>query len=964
MTESWLMTTASNQTGEGLAFGPFTLVASERLLTKNGVTVDLGARALDILIALISTPNEVVSKKDLMSRVWPDVTVEEGSLRFHMTGLRKALGDGKDGARYITTIAGRGYCFVAPTSRVARPRQETPTASAHFPHANLPHRLARMVGRDDDVQKLSKQLRASRLVTIIGPGGVGKTTVAIAVAHHLTDTFSGSVLFADLGMLSDPNLAATAISSMMGLSVQSDDPIPGLIGFLKGKRILLVLDTCEHLVEAIARLASNIMEAAPEVHILATSREALRIEGEYIYRLDALAGPPEDTVPTAEAVRRFPATRLFLERAAAGGAHLDISDADAPIVVSICRKLDGVPLAIELAARRVESYGIQQTAALLDQHLTLLWPGSRTAPPRQKTLHATLNWSYELLSEAERTVLRRLSVFVGHFTLDAALEVVTSAPLDRTTTSGVLDSLIEKSMLAVRPVGAMVRYRLLDTTRAYALETNSDSTDFSDVSTRHANYFRRWLEQAGSEWETLSTGTERAPYFAALNNVRAALEWCFGKNGNISIGVELAAAATPVFLAMSLLVECQRWSERALLALDDSRRGSREEMQLQAGLGISTMFMRGNVDPVHAALSRSLEIAEQRREAFHMVGMLGMLQLYHFRGGDYRLALKYAEQSSIVAGEIDDARLTALAHSLLGISRHLVGDLKGARMELEAALEYESAGAVAGRVFLLGFDHFTLANAALATTLWLQGYPAQALARALKAADDAERTNHPLSLSNALTAITVLLWIGDLDAAERHLDWFLSRAEMQYFRPYLDVGRGLKAELAIRRGDAEAGVETLKDCLEKLQAARFGRFTARFNLFLAHSFAASGRFEDGIALIEETIQLVEEKGGVPYTPELLRLKGSIYLTMPKPRGKDAETCFKQALELSRKQGARFWELRTATDLAALWSSQGRSKEAKALLLPVIEQFAEGQDMPDLKVAKQTLASLELRGRTP
>ena len=589
------MATASDQASDGLSFGPFNLVASERLLTKDGVPVDLGARALDILIALISTPNEVVSKKDLMSRVWPDVTVEEGSLRFHMTSLRKALGDGKDGARYITTLAGRGYCFVAPVSQASRPRDEVPAALANFPYANLPHRLGRMVGRDDDVQKLSAQLRASRLVTIVGPGGVGKTTVAVAVAHQLADAFAGSVLFADLGMLSDPKLATTAISSMMGLSVQSDDATPGLIAFLKGKRILLILDTCEHLVDAIAGLAASLMEAAPQVHILATSREALRIEGEHIYRLDALACPPDDAELTAEAVRQFPATQLFLERAAASGAHLDISDVDAPIVANICRKLDGVPLAIELAARRAESYGIQQTAALLDQHLTLLWHGSRTAPPRQKTLQATLNWSYELLSELERVVLRRLSIFVGHFTLDAALEVAASAPLDRTTVTVALDSLVEKSMVAVRPIGAMVRYRLLDTTRAYALETNIDGADLADLAVRHATYFRHWLEQTGNEWETLSTGTERAPYFAGLNNVRAALEWCFGENGNVSIGVELAAAAAPVFLAMSLLIECQRWSERALLALDDARRGGREEMQLQAGFHhMRSSAKRGN----------------------------------------------------------------------------------------------------------------------------------------------------------------------------------------------------------------------------------------------------------------------------------------------------------------------------------------------------------------------------------
>ena len=406
------MTKTASQAKDGLSFGPFHLAAGERLLTREGAPVELGSRALDILIVLTSAPNEVVSKKDLMSRVWPDVVVEEGSLRFHMTGLRKALGDGKGGARYITTLPGRGYCFVAPVSRLNSSRDEVPFIAAGFPHANLPNRLSRVVGRDEDVLKLSVQLNASRFVTIVGAGGVGKTTVAIAVGHHLIEAFSGAVLFVDLGMIGDPGLVTTAVASMLGLTVQTEDATPNLIAYLRNKRILLILDTCEHLVDAVAPLASSIVDAAPQVYILATSREALRVQGEHIYRLDALAYPPDEPGLTAAIVQTFPATQLFVERAVAGGARLDVGDAEALVIASICRKLDGVALSIELAARRVESYGLQQTAALLDQRLTLLWLGSRTAPPRQQTLQATLDWSFGLLTDLERVVLRRLAVFV------------------------------------------------------------------------------------------------------------------------------------------------------------------------------------------------------------------------------------------------------------------------------------------------------------------------------------------------------------------------------------------------------------------------------------------------------------------------------------------------------------------------------------------------------------------------
>jgi predicted ATPase/DNA-binding winged helix-turn-helix (wHTH) protein len=954
------MATAAVQTKDALSFGPFNLVASERLLTKAGVPVELGARAFDILVVLISKPNEVVSKKDLMARVWPDVTVEEGSLRFHMTSLRKALGDGKDGARYITTLAGRGYCFVAPVSRAGSAPEAAPAAAvaaANFPHANLPGRLSRMVGRDDDVLKLAADLAASRIVTIVGSGGVGKTTVAVAVAHHLSETFAGSVLFVDFGMLADPKLAATAVTSMLGVSVQSEDPTPGLIAFLRSKRILLVLDTCEHLVEAVAALATGIIEAAPQVHILATSREALRVEGERVYRLEALACPPDAAGITAAAVRQFPATQLFVERAIASGARLDLSDAEASIVADICRKLDGVALAIELAARRVESHGLQQTATLLDESLTRLWQGSRTAPPRQKTMQATLDWSYGLLSDVERSVLRRLAVFVGHFPLDAALDVVTSATLDRSAVFGAIDSLVAKSMVATRPIGAMMRYRLLDTTRAYALDIGIDTAEATDLAVRHATYYRRWLEQTGAEWPTYSNGAQRAPYFAGLNNVRAALEWCFGDNGSVEIGVRLAAAAAPVFLAMSLLPEGHRWSERAISAVDDVTRGSAEEMRLQAVLGVTLMFTRGNAEAARVALDRSLAIAEARSDAPGQLQLLNLLHIFHQRSGDFKATLDYARRALPVAEAMATPAALGLAHCLMGSALHNVGDLGGARAELETALEsgptYRPASTIYG-----DYEHYNYAGIALARTLWLQGHPVQAMELASQSVEEASSLGHPVAVSRALVwAVYVFLWAGDLEGAEANADLLISEAESQAMGPYRALGHGYKAALAIRRGDAKAGVENLQRSLDTLHAVRYELLTATFNISLAEGSAALGRFDEALALIEETIKLVESSGAVSYMPELLRLKGRVFLAMPQPRTDEAETCFTQSLELSRKHGSRAWELRTATDLAALWAGQGRAKEARKLLLPVFKKFTEGLDLPDLKAAERLLTTL-------
>jgi predicted ATPase/DNA-binding winged helix-turn-helix (wHTH) protein len=957
VTKEDAMVAPAAQAKDVMSFGPFRLVPSERLLTKAGAPVELGARALDILIALVSRPNEIVSKKELLTRVWPQVTVEEGSLRFHIASLRRALGDGKDGARYITTQAGQGYCFVAPTLRSGDRDNVDPGAVGGFPHANLPSRLMRMVGRSDDILKLSAQLTAARFVTIVGAGGVGKTTVAVAVGHHLMEAFAGAALFVDLGMLSDPDLVATAVASMLGLSVQSKDATPSLIAYLRNKRILLILDTCEHLIEAVAALATCIFEAAPQVHILATSREALQVEGERVYRLDSLACPPDDPGLTAAFARTFPATQLFVERAVAGGVRLDFGDAEVAIVVSICRKLDGVALAIELAARRVEAYGLQQTAALLDQHLTLLWLGPRTAPPRQKTLQATLDWSYGLLSEPERVVLRRLAVFVGHFTLDAALAVVTSATVDQAIVFGAIDSLVAKSMVSTRPLGAMMRYRLLDTTRAYALETAVDDAEQADLAVRHAAYYRRWLEQTGTEWPTLSTGVERAPHFAAINNVRAALEWCFGVNGDPAVGVGLAAAAAPVFLAMSLLPECHRWSEQAIFALDDAAHGGLEEMHLQAALGVSLMFTRGGIEAAHVALNRSLAIAEERGGALDQLWLLGPLNMFHLRIGDFKTALHYAKRCSVIAGSVEDSVAIALAHSILGISLHLAGEFDSARAELEAALRRGPRSQLTTTIYL-GFEGKILAGVILARTLWLQGHPAQAVERALQTVRDAASIDHSLTLCIALIwAISVFLWAGDLGSVDEHLDWLISRAESHSLAPYLLVGRGFKGELAVRRGDANGGVESLRHCLEKLHAAPYELLTTPLNISLVQGLAAMGRFAEGMTLIDETVRQVEANGDVAYMPELLRVRGVLLLSMPQPNSSDAEVCFMQSLELSRRQAARAWELRTAIDTAALLAGQGRTDSARGLLQPVFEQFVEGSDTADLKAAERLLATL-------
>lgn len=944
-------------TQDVFAFGPFRLAAGERLLTRDGAPVDLGARALDILVALVSRPNEPVGKRELMAEVWPDVTVEEGSLRFHIVALRKALGDGQGGARYITTLPGRGYCFVAPVLRSAPPGQAADGTAPFTGGTFLPARLARMVGREEEVRALSAQLAAARFVTVVGPGGVGKTTVAVAVTHDLLEAFAGAAMFVDFGLLADPRLVPVAVASMLGLPIRSEDPVPGLIAHLRDRRFLLVLDSCEHVIDGAAALAAEIFRAAPEVHIMATSREALRVEGEQVHHLAPLDSPPDDPGLTAAAAVEFPAAQLFLERAAAAGAPLDLSDADAALVAEICRRLDGVALAIELAAGRVQAYGLRQTAALLDQRLPLSWTGQRNAPPRQRTLQATLDWSYGLLSEPERLALRRLAVFVGPFTIEAALGVATGGAVDDAALFAAIDSLVAKSMVATRPVGAMMRYRLLDTTRAYALQI-ADDAERTALAARHAGYYRRWLEQLGGEWPALSNAAVRGPYLSAMNNVRAALDWCFGPSGDAQfgdaqLGVALAAAAAPVFLAMSLLTECQRWSERAIGALDAAARGGSEEMHLQAALGMALMFLQGGSDTARVALERALAIGEARGDGLGQLVVLGPLHMFHLRTGAFDIALDLGKRGAALAGSVADPAAAALAHFLLGMSLHLAGDLGGARAALEAALRHQPGGPRASTIYL-GFEGQNLSGAILARTLWLQGHPAQAAEQARRAVREAERMDHPVTLSVAMIwAITVFLWTGDLRSAEQHVAWFTARAGTHSLGPYLAVGQALAAALAVRRGDAEAGVEGLQAGLATLHEARYEVLTTALEIALAEGLAATGRAAEGLALVEATIRRVEARGDLVYMPELLRVKGLLLRATPEA----AEACFRQSLDRARRQGALAWELRAATDLAALLAGEDRSGEAAAVLRPVFDRFAEGADTADVAAAGRLLSTL-------
>ncbi len=954
--------------GDSISFGPFRLFPAARAFEKNGVPLALGDRALDILMVLVERAGQVVSHRELIARVWRGLVVDPSNLRVHMTGLRRALGDRDGKGRYIANVTAQGYCFIAPVKREAV--SGPPTRLPEYPCGTarqrlvLPAVLARMVGRDEAVRTIAADLIADRFVTIIGPGGMGKTTVAVSVSHAMLEEFAGAVCFVDVGAIADPKLVATTVASTLGLTIQTDDVLPALILCLKTLRILLVLDNCEHVIDASATLAERIFQEAPGVHILATSREAMRVEGEHAFWLPPLESPsPENRVTAADALT-FPAVKLFLERAAASGSRFELSDADASIVASICERLDGIPLAIEFAAARVAAHGIAGTAELLKSRLGLHWPGRRTALPRHQTLHALLDWSHAFLTEPERRVLRRLSIFVGLFTLEAAQAIACEGGPDETRVVDAVDALTAKSLVSAVTSNGATCYRLLETTRVYAMEKLDESGERRAIALRHAKYFASLMGR-------IDTGISHSARSLVehLGNVRAVLEWAFtdgdtgsgpglrGSKGALArdaiLAIDLTVSSVPLFLELSLLSECHKWSAAALLLLDDATRGTRREMVLQEAVAVSSTWTRGNGDDVRAAIMRALEIAQSRGDTATRLRLLAGLHMFLLRAADIRGSLAVAEQLVDTARTAMDASYSVIADWLMGCSHHFMGNQSAARQHLHRGLV--CAGHLNAQLF--GLDYRLRALIVFDRVLWMSGFPNRALAVAREAISEAEMSSKPINICfSCLYTAPLFLWCGELAAAHDALEKVMTHPNWHALPSLHATAFALQGELLIREGESERGIGLLRSALPMMRADRQTIQLARASCALAEALAAADQPDEALAVIGNAIAETEAGSETSQFPELLRVQAEILVSMPSTDVVLAEAVIMRALAEARQQCALAWELRAAMTLARLRVKQGRGEEGRELVSSVYARFTEGFETRDLKAAARLLQS--------
>jgi len=840
----------------------------------------------------------------------------------------------------------------------SRPQNSSSTIAGTAPPAaapptNLPASTSELIGRASAVAELTELLAVHRLVTLIGAGGVGKTRLGLEVARQLLPEFVDGVWVAELAPLTEPSLVPVAVAVSLRLALPDGAESPERVAATLGaKHLLLVLDNCEHVIEAAARMAEAVLRAAPHARVVATSREPLRAPGEHVYRVPSLE-VPRDGMHDREDLLQAPAVSLFVARARAVEPRFAPSAQSAAIMAAVCRRLDGIPLAIELAAARTATLGLDELAARLDDRFRVLTGGHRTALPRHQTLRATLDWSYELLPAIEQTVLRRLAVFAGGFTLEAAGAVVIADDLDAPEVVDIVTNLAAKSLIVVEIADADAQYRLLETTRVYALEKLADSGELDQVARRHAQHYQVVFERAEAEWDR-PTLEWLAVYGRHIDNVRTALEWAFSPSGDGSIGVALTTSALPLWFHRSLLLECLGRVERALASLAERpRRDTRREMQLRTALLVALMETRGTTPDTATAWTTVLHIAEGNGDTDYQLAALWGLWLFHIIRGEARTALTLVDRfCGLVTDPVDRLR----GERMMGATLHYLGDQANARQILEGLLTPYVARVPQSRAVPFQYGRPN-ARLVLSRILWLQGFPDEGLRLAERNVEDARAIDFAVGVCYALEiASLVSIWNGDLAATDRYVTALLEYSARHELAAWHRPARCYDGVRLIKRGEMRGGLELLRTALDELRETSYVPYYPFMLGTLAQGLAQAGYVAQALVTIDEALTKSERDEERWWIAELLRIKVEVMLSAD---GSDAaaaaEAHLQDALAWTRRQSALSLELRCATSLAQLWHQQGRTAPARDLLTPVYTRFTEGFATADLEAAKALLA---------
>jgi predicted ATPase/DNA-binding winged helix-turn-helix (wHTH) protein len=895
-------TTASHSVTTNFSFGPFFLFPDKRLLVCHGKQVKLGSRALDILIALVRRAGSVISARDLLAEVWRDTVVEEGSLRFHLVALRKAFADGDPGVTYVMNVPGRGYTFVAtvtPCDGIQSGVELKTTRPAARGQLRFVHSGAAIVGREREIEHIAQQLEEHRFVSIVGAGGMGKTTVANAVIDRLSDYFDGKIVSVDLSVIQDSELVSSTLVAALREGQEAAASISEVCASIGHTRMLVFLDCCEHLIDGVAQAAEVLYRNASGIYILVTSREIVNVDGEFVFRLPPLDAPPPGELLKAHDAQRYSAIRLFVERVVQAGCRFELTDDNAQSVGRLCRALDGIPLAIELAARQMPTFGLVGILELVDKKSRLMWHGRRTAVSRHQTLGATLDWSYGLLTGLEQVCLRRLAVFVGCFALDAAVAVIGAEDIDRADVLRTINQLSNKSLLDVRPDESAVRYFLLDTTRSYARVKLEEAGELDQLCARHASYYAAaWpadglTEHEGDNW------------LADLGNLRAVLEWTLVREQDVVQGCRLVDSYAKLLLRKSMLSETRKWTEIALSKLDDGERGSLTELDLIAAYGNALLFTGSESKEVGRTYERALSIALSLGDSVRHDRLLCGLIMYLYRTSNFEGAYMFASEAAqwIIACGRD----ASTVHSMLGVALHMKGEIASSSDLWEPViLSAKMNGVDAMQPAEFGINPYLRALSGNARNLWLTGQASEAERVANDAIESARLLSHPATQCvTLLWAGEVFAWAANWSRLNEITDELDTIVKVNGFTPFRYVVLGLRGQLSYAEGRLEESISLLESCLDGMTKCQYTMSASMFRNSLAMALCASTDTTRAILVCEEAIKAIELNGDELYLPRLLMTKAH---ALCLEEDHDASTaCLRRAFLLARKQGATVYE---------------------------------------------------------
>ncbi len=944
--------------------GDWEIDLARRELRVGRARVHLGSRAFDIVELLVQSAGELVSKDDLVRRIWQRSAVQENTLHFHISAIRKAFGADRG---LLKTVSGRGYCLTGDwvvqdgaEPDASRPVEMLPGRASATP-GNLPAAASELIGRSVALQKLRVLIAGARVVTLTGPGGIGKSKLALAAARDQVARFEGQVWWVDLASVSHPDLVPSSVAAALALKLGGDDvSCDAVAGAIGDRTLLVVLDNCEHLVDAVARLADALVTRCPHIVILATSQEALRIEGEQLYGVPPLQAPPPQATG-CDKLLAYSAVQLFIARATALDRNAAASDQPLAAIAAICRRLDGMPLAIEFAAARAATLGVGEVAGRLDDRFAVLTSGRRTALPRHQTLRATLDWSYELLPAPEQRVLRGLAVFPAGFTLDAATAVLSD---DKTAPAAVADgvaSLVAKSLVTFNGSKFAARWRLLETIRAYAQEKLAESGESDRFHHRYAEFVRDFLERSLSGGEPAADEHVLACWAREIDTIRAALDWAFSHRGDAAIGAAITANYAPVWLHLSLMAECRERTEHALQGFDSrSDLDLRIRMRLALALGLSLSYAAGSVERAWTALSEALDIAASLDDTGMQLRALWGMWSYRINRGEHRITRTLAARFSAVARSTGNAQDLLVGERLLGTTLHYEGHQREARDYLERFLDLYVAANNQRHMMWIQLDQRLTARCYLARTLMLLGLSDQGRRHARTALDEAQANGHALLLCFVYSQVTIPIAItmGDLTTAARSIEALTELAAKTGVTFWTSYGPCLRAVLLMQQGAVAEGTALMFEALENFR--RSGNMVYYLPLLgiFAEGLAGAGRIPEARAANDEALAASKRDGQGWYLPELLRINGELLLRdRDTPSSSGAERCFLESITLAQRQGALLWELRAALSLARLHLSRHRPGNARQVLARTYGQFTEGFDAADVRAARAMLDAL-------